>query len=113
MPSAPLIRFHALAIGDWGSFTIAETFLDISDSGQTRILSRLADQEELHFDVFGSDCKYRYSKHVGHSREVRQQLNRIVARAAEYRSSLSSDKQGFEAARAEYGASLLNLSPGT
>ena len=102
MPSAPLVRFQAVILDNPWSPYMFEHFLNVADPEQTAILARLAGQEQLCFDYYGTDYEYRYSKYLEHPAEMRGQLDELIARAIDYQSSLREEWRDFDLAKLEY-----------
>jgi hypothetical protein len=102
MPSAPLIRLE-LVIPDRPDNPFKfESFLNVSDDDQARVLDQLASQDQLYMAFYGDDLGYRYAKVIPHGEQQWQQLDEIVIWAIDYWNDLPEDRRDFDKAKTEF-----------
>jgi hypothetical protein len=102
MPTAPLIRLE-LAILDRPSDPYRfESFLNVADEDQARVLARLAGQDRLYLSFYGDDLTHRFTKIIKHDRQQWQYLDELVAEALEHWDQIPPEQRDFEHAKAEF-----------
>ena len=79
-----------------------ESFLNIADAQQARVLLKLTNQEKLHLAFYGDDLRLRFTKDVEHGPQQWQQLDELFEVAVEYWESLPSIRRDFDRAKAEF-----------
>jgi hypothetical protein len=102
MPTAPLIRLE-LAILDHPSNPYRlESFLNVAQEDQARILAQLANQDPLYLAFHGDDLNYRFTKIVDHDRQQWQYLDELVEEATDYWDAIPPEQRDFDQAKAEF-----------
>lgn len=102
MPSAPIIRFRASILDDPTAPYILEHFLNVEDADQSRILSRLLEQDNLCFDFFGKEYEYHYSKYLPHPAKMREDLCYVIAWAKKHMATVPPEQRDFDRAKADF-----------
>jgi len=102
MPTAPLIRLE-LVIPDRPDNPFKfESFLNVAEEDQARVLGRLANQNQLFMAFYGDDLGYCYAKTIPHDEQQWQQLDEIITRAIDYWNDLSPERRDFDKAKIEF-----------
>ena len=102
MPTAPLIRLE-LAILDRPSDPYRfESFLNVADDEQARVLAQLAGQDRLYLAFHGDDLSHRFTKIVNNERQQWQYLDELVAEALEHWHQIPPEQRDFDRAKAEF-----------
>jgi len=107
MPTAPLIRLEMIIVDDPVNPYRFESFLNVSEPDQLRILARLANQAQLHLAFYGDDLTYRYTQSIHHAAQQTQQLAEITDMALAYWHTLPPERQDFEEAKAAFMRSFF------
>ena len=102
MPSAPLIRLELIIIDFPDNPFCFESFLNIADDDQEKILAELAGQDNLYLAFYGDDLEYRYANVIPHDIQQWQQLDELSAEAKQYWDSLSVEERDFDQAKAAF-----------
>lgn len=99
MPTAPLLRLEVAVMDDPTNPYRFESFLNVADEDQARVLSTLASQESLHFAFYGNELNYEFTRTVPHDEQQWQQLDELVERALEDLESIPVEEQDFDRAK--------------
>ncbi|MCL4266688.1 MAG: hypothetical protein KJ069_26080 [Anaerolineae bacterium] len=102
MPTAPLIRLEMVIVDNPVNPFCFESFLNVGEPDQLRILARLASQGHLHMAFYGGDLTYQYTKSIHHDEQQWQQLDEITELALVYWQALPPDQRDFDQAKAAY-----------
>jgi hypothetical protein len=107
MPTAPLIRLEFVILDQPASPYKFESFLNVADYDQARILARLANQEQLYLAFYGDDLGFRYAKVLPHDEQQWQQLDELVARATDYLNRIPPGQRDYDRAKAEFMSQFI------
>ncbi len=102
MPTAPLMRLDVVILDDPTHPYKFESFLNVAERDQVKVLAQLANQEQLYLAFFGDDLTHRFTKIVTHDRQQWQYLDELVGRATRYWQQLSPDERDFDRAKAAF-----------
>ncbi len=102
MPTAPLVRLELAILDNPTQPYRFESFLNVGEPHQLRILARLASQAELHLAFYGQDLTYRYTKSIAHDEQQWQQLDELTEMALAYWQALPPEQRDFDRAKAAY-----------
>lgn len=99
MPTAPLIRLELEILDDPDYPFLFESFLNVAEEGQAKILAQLAGQERLYLAFYGDDLGYRHTKVVPHDIQSWQLLDELILEAEKYWSQLAPERRDFDLAK--------------
>jgi hypothetical protein len=99
MPSAPLLRFEITIIDDPTNPYRFESFLNVEDEDQARVLAALGSQEELHFAFYGDDLNYEFTRSVPYDEPQWQQLDELIERALRHLKTIPLEERHFDRAK--------------
>lgn len=102
MPTAPLIRLDLLILDQPNNPFKFESFLNVAEEDQARVLAQLANQEQLFLAFYGDDLTHRFTKIVEHDRQQWQYLDELVDQATHYWDQLPPERRDFDRAKAEF-----------
>jgi hypothetical protein len=102
MPTAPLIRLELAIIDQPLNPYKFESFLNVAEADQVRVLNQLANQDELYLVFYGDNLKYRYTKVVAHDAYIRPQLDELIEQATHHWEELPPEQRDFDRAKAEF-----------
>jgi hypothetical protein len=102
MPTAPLIRLDLLILDQPNKPFKFESFLNVAEEDQARVLSQLANQDRLYLAFYGDDLTHRFTKIVQHDRQQWQYLDELVDQATRYWHKLPPERRDFYQAKAEF-----------
>jgi hypothetical protein len=102
LPTAPIIRLNLAILDQPQNPYRYESFLNIGDDDQARILARLVSQEQLILPFYGDDLSYRFTKTVPHQVEQRTQLGGLVAQAVTHWQAIPAAHRDFDRAKATF-----------
>jgi hypothetical protein len=102
MPTAPLIRLEMAILDNPFSPYKFESFLNVAQENQARILARLANQDRLYVAFYGDDLTHCFTKIIEHDEQQWQQLDELVAEAIDYWDQIPPEKRDFDRAKAEF-----------
>lgn len=102
MPTAPLIRLEFAIFDRPRNPYRFESFLNVAEKDQARILSQLANQDKLHLAFYGDSLQYRFTKSVAHDEQQWQQLDELVEQAVRYWEALPPSQRDYNRAKAEF-----------
>jgi len=102
MPTAPLIRLELVILDRPDDPYRFESFLNVAEEDQSRILAQLANQEQLNLAFYDDKLDYRFTKVIPHDEQQWQQLDELVEQAVAYWNELPSDHRDFDLAKAEF-----------
>ena len=102
MPTAPLIRLEMTILDDPQKPYRFESFLNVEEEDQARILAQLANQDRLYLAFHGDDLTHRFTKIIEHDRQQWQYLDELATEAKRYLDQLPLELRDFERAKAEF-----------
>jgi hypothetical protein len=102
MPNAPLIRLEMVILDRPGSPYKFESFLNVADEDQAKILDQLANQDQLYMAFYGDDLGFRYAKVIPHDEQQWQQLDELVAIATDHWRNIPKGQRDYDRAKAEF-----------
>lgn len=102
LPTAPVIRLNLVILDQPQNPYRYESFLNIGNEDQTRILEILLTQEQLILPFYGDDFNQRLTKVVPHGAEQRRQLGALVEQAAAHWHGIPTDQRDFDQAKAMF-----------
>lgn len=102
LPPAPVLRLNLAIVDQPHNPYHYESFLNIGDEDQARILTTLLTQERLYFPFYGADFGHRFTKVVPHQAEQRAQLGGLVRQAAAHWQAIPRDQRNFDRAKAMF-----------
>jgi hypothetical protein len=102
MPTAPLIRLELFILDDPQKPCRFESFLNVADASQARILYELAGQEKLFLTFYGDDLRYRYTKEVEHDEQQWQKIDEIAVQAINHLLEIPEEQRDFDQAKATF-----------
>ncbi|MCI0648007.1 MAG: hypothetical protein L0332_30840 [Chloroflexi bacterium] len=102
MPTAPLIRLELVILDNPRNPYRFESFLNVAEADQARVLARLAGQDRLYLVFYGDGLGYRFTQAVPQSLQQQQRLDEIAAQAAAYWDALPPKRRDFDRAKAEF-----------
>lgn len=79
-----------------------ESFLNVAQEDQARVLAQLASQDRLYLAFYGDDLNHRFTKIVDHDGQQWQYLDELVAEATDYWESIPPERRDFDQAKAEF-----------
>jgi hypothetical protein len=102
LPTAPVLRLNVAILDRPQNPFRFESFLNIGDEEQARILETLVTQEKLYFPFYGQDFRCRFTKVVEHSPEQRRQLQELVVQARDHWQAIPEARRNFDQAKIEF-----------
>lgn len=102
MPSAPLIRLELAILDHPLNPYKFESFLNVAQEDQTRVLVQLANQDRLYLAFYGDDLRHRYTKIVDHDRQQWQYLDGLMSEAIDWENRIPPEQRDFDQAKAEF-----------
>jgi hypothetical protein len=102
MPTAPLIRLELTILDRSTNPYGFESFLNVVEEDQARVLAQLADQDELYLAFYGDDLSHRFTKIVNHDQQQWQYLDELVAQALEHWQQIPPEQRDSDRAKAEF-----------
>jgi hypothetical protein len=102
MPTAPLIRLEVVILDNAANPYRFESFLNVAQADQARVLAELANQDRLYLAFYGDDLAHRFTHVVDHDEQQWQYLDELVAEATSCWDQLSPDQRDFDRAKAEF-----------
>lgn len=102
MPTAPIIRLEIRVLDDPHHPFLFETFLNVADIDQAKVLALLASQNKLNLAFYGDGLTHRFTKVVPHDEMQQEQLADLAQRAADYWATLPTEWHDFDRAKAEF-----------
>ena len=102
MPTAPLIRLELIILDNPENPFRFESFLNVAEEDQSKILSQLANQHHLYMAFYGDDLSYQYGIAAPHDFQQWQLLDELTDEAHRYWDSISPEEQDFDQAKAAY-----------
>jgi hypothetical protein len=107
MPTAPLIRLK-LAILDVPAAPYQfESFLNVAEEDQARVLARLANQDRLYLAFYGDDLSHRFTKIVSHDRQNWQYIDELVSEATAHWRRIPPQQHDFDRAKADFMSAYI------
>ena len=102
MPTAPLIRLEMLVLDIPLSPYQFESFYNVAQEDQARILAQLANQENLYLAFFGDGFTHYFTKIVRHDEQQWQYLDDLVTQAHAHWDAISEEQRDFDLAKAMF-----------
>ena len=102
MPTAPLIRLDLVILDQPATPYKFESFLNVADDAQARILAQLANQDLLQLAFYGDDLTYRFTKTITHDQQHWQCIDELVSEASRHWSAIPPELRDFDRAKAEF-----------
>lgn len=102
LPTAPVIRLNLVILDQPQNPYRFESFLNIGDEDQARILAIMLTQEQLILPFYGDDFSQQLAKVMPHEAEQRRQLGALVEQAAVHWQGIPTDRRDFDRAKAEF-----------
>jgi len=102
MPTAPLIRLELAILDCLNDAYRFESFLNVADDDQARVLAQLAGQDRLYLAFYGDDLSHRFTKIVNHDRQQWQYLDELSAEALGHWDQILPEQRDFDRAKAEF-----------
>jgi hypothetical protein len=101
-PTAPLIRLELTILDRPTSPYRFESFLNVAEEDQARVLAQLASQDRLYLAFYGDDLSHRFTKIVDHDRQQWQYVDELVAEALQHWQRIPPEQRDFDRAKAEF-----------
>jgi hypothetical protein len=102
MPTAPLIRLEVKIFDQPENPYRFESFLNVAEQDQEKVLAELANQNRLFLAFYGEDLGYRYTKVIPHDIQNWQKIDEMTIEAINYLSKIPPNQQDFDKAKAEF-----------
>jgi hypothetical protein len=102
MPTAPLIRLEVVILDDPANPYRFESFLNVAQEDQARVLAELANQDRLYLAFYGDDLTHRFTHVVDHDEQQWQYLDELVAEAVAYWEQIPPDRRDLNRGKAEF-----------
>jgi len=102
MPTAPLIRLELVIVDHPINPYKFESFLNVAQEDQARVLSQLANQDQLYLAFYGDGLNYRFTKIIEHDKQQWQYLDELVREAIDYWGEIPPAQRDFDQAKAEF-----------
>jgi len=102
MPTAPLIRLEIVIPDRPDNPFKFESFLNVAEEDQARVLARLAGQDQLFMAFYGDDLGYCYAKVIPHDEQQWQQLDELMIKAIDYWDRIPEEQRDYDRAKAEF-----------
>ena len=102
MPTAPLVRMELTIVDQPENPYRFESFLNVAEEDQLKILYQLANQDRLYLAFYGDDLNYRFTKIVPVDKRQWQYIDELAQEAKNYLSELSPEKRDFDLAKEEF-----------
>jgi hypothetical protein len=102
MSTAPLIRLELVIRDQPGTPNLFESFLNVAEEDQGRILAQPASQDRLYLAFHGDDLRHRFTKIIEHDDRQRQQLAVLVGEATDYWARIAAERRDFDQAKAAF-----------
>jgi hypothetical protein len=100
LPTAPVIRLNLAIIDRPHNPYRYESFLNIGNEDQARILEMLLSQAQLILPFYGEDFGHRFTKVVPNSAEQRTQLSDLARQATVHWQAIPVGQRDFDRAKA-------------
>jgi hypothetical protein len=101
-PHAPLIRLEVAILDRPSNPYRFESFLNVAQDDQARVLAELAHQDRLYLAFYGDDLTYRFTHVVDHDEQQWQYLDELVAEAVEYWDRIPPEQRDLNRGKAEF-----------
>jgi hypothetical protein len=99
MPTAPLIRLETTIIDQPENPFRFESFLNVAEADQAKVLAELACQDKLYLAFYGDDLNYRFAKIVEHDEQQWQYLDELVEAAHRHWKGIPEKERDFDQAK--------------
>ena len=115
MPTSPLVRLEVDILDQPRNPYRFESFLNVGQEDQVRVLVQLANQERLYLAFFGDDLSHRFTKIVPHDKRQWQYVDELLTQATDYLEQVPPDRRDYDRAKTEFmrrfGRDAVNKSP--
>lgn len=102
MATAPLLRLKLVIIDQPQNPYRFESFINVGQEHDVKVLEELLSQEKLYLAFYGEDFSFRFAKVIDHDEEQRQQLHQLVDLANDHWRELPEGQRDFDQAKAEF-----------
>jgi hypothetical protein len=102
MPTAPLIRLQLTILDRPSNPYRFESFLNVAEEDQARVLAQLAGQDRLYLAFYGEDFDHRFTRIVSHDRQQWQYLDELVAEVLDHWHQIPPEQRRLDKAKAEF-----------
>ena len=109
-PLAPLIRLEVTILANPFNPYKFESFLNVAQDDQARVLDQLAGQDRLYLAFYGDGFNHRFTKIVNHDEQQWQYLDELVAEATDYWEGIPPEQRDFDQAKAAFMKRFETLS---
>ena len=99
LPTAPVIRLRTHILDHPNNSYKYESFLNVGDPDQARILDILGQQDRLYLAFYGDNLAYRFTKVLAHDQTQREQLQRLTGQARQEWQWIPADQRDFDQAK--------------
>jgi hypothetical protein len=108
LPTAPLLRLEITILDQPLNPYRFESFLNVDQEDQARILAELANQDHLSLAFHGDDLAYRYTRALTHGEQQWQYLDELAMAATNHLQAIPEGQRDFDLAKATFirGSSL-------
>jgi hypothetical protein len=107
MPTAPLIRLDLAILDNPFNPYRFESFLNVGQEDQAKVLDQLANQDRLYLAFYGNDLSHRFTKIIEHDKQQWQHLDELVAEAIDYWGEIPPEQRNFDWAKAEFMSQFM------
>ena len=102
MPTAPLIRLEVTILDRAVSPYRFESFLNVAEEDQERILCQLANQDQLYLAFYGDGLQHRFTKVAHHDKQQWQYIDELMEMAIQHWEAIPSERRDYDRAKAEF-----------
>ena len=102
MSTAPLIRLEVKILDRPENPYRFESFLNVAEQDQKKVLTELANQDQLFLAFYGENLDFRFIKVIPHNKQQWQHIDEMTKEAFEYLSMIPPNQQNFDKAKAEF-----------
>lgn len=102
MVAAPRIRLEVRIFDRTENPYRFESFLNIAEEDQARVLYELAGQDRLYLTFYGDRLDYQYTKEVAHGEQQWQKIDEIAIEAINYLLKIPEERRDFDQAKIDF-----------
>jgi hypothetical protein len=102
MRSGPLIRLELVILDDPAQPYLFESFLNVAEKDQARVLAQLIRQDRLRLAFYGDHLNHRFTKIVPQDVQQRQQLAELVQEAIAHWAEIPAHQRDYDRAKEEF-----------
>ena len=102
MPTAPLIRLELVILDQPDAHYRFESFLNVAQEDQSKILCQLANQDQLYLAFYGDDLRHCLTKAVQHDGQQWQYLDELMDEASAHWEQIPPEQRDFDRAKAAF-----------